>query len=446
VRVLGWLGTIVRAALVMAVVFGCLLVYAFGRLGTLFIRGAQARRSAVGRLRGRVLRRGMTTLGATFIKVGQVMSTRPDLFSAEVIDELRVLQDQLPPFHFRHVRWAIEDDHGQRLYDIFKNFDKKPVAAASVAQVHHAVLKDGTEVAVKILRPKIRRQVQRDAVILLVGARILALHPKARLSDPVGHLRHFVNAIIDQTDLRLEAKHYQRFRKNFADFAGVEFPVVYEQHSSEWVLTMDFVHGRKINELPPGDHSELAATVRQMIFKMCFDDGFVHADLHPGNMLVRDSGDLVLFDVGLSKLLHEDILTEFTDLSKCLAMGTPENIVEHLRRFHRYLEDTDWDGLRADVDEFETRFRSQQTGQLEYTSLINEMLSIGRRYRVRPVTDMTMVLVALVTAQGLGKRLHPDSNVFDELAKYLIPLLMSRGETVPQSEHATVAQAALDRE
>lgn len=442
-RVLRWPGNFVRAVFVVLVVLVCLLIYGLGRLGTLVLRG-ERRRATVARLRGRVLRRGMMILGATFIKVGQVMSTRPDLFPPEVIEELKVLQDQLPPFDFRRVRWAIEDDHGQRLYDVFKSINKEPVAAASVAQVHYAVLKDGTEVAVKVLRPNIRRQVERDAAILLTGARILALHPQARLSDPVGHLRQFVNAIIEQTDLRIEARHYERFNANFNDVDEVDFPKVYLEHSSQYVLTMDYIHGTKVTELEPGAHKQLATVLRNMIFKMIFVDGFVHADLHPGNMLVRDNGQLVLFDVGLSKLLTDDILLEFTDMTKCLAMGTPETLVAHLRRFHTYLDDVDWDALREDIAEFEARFRGQDVSKLEYGALINEMLALGRRYRVRPVVDMTMILVALITAEGLGKRLNPDMNVFDELAKYLIPILQAKGESVPDSEHARRAQTALD--
>src|SRR5262249_17495896 len=158
--------------------------------------------------------------------MGQVMSSRPDLFAPELIDELRALQDRLPRFAFWRARRIIEKDLRRALGELFADFEHKPIAAASVAQVHRAHLRDGTEVAVKVLRPWIRRQVERDAVILLAGARLLALSPKARLSDPVGHLRHFVDAIIDQTDLRIEAANYQRFTDNFAGVTDVRFPRV----------------------------------------------------------------------------------------------------------------------------------------------------------------------------------------------------------------------------
>jgi len=434
-------GNLVHFVHLVVVLLVCGLLYLFGRLGTLFIWPRDRRARAVGTLRGWILRQGMSTLGATFIKMGQVMSTRPDLFSAEVIAQLRHLQDRLHPFAFWRARRVIEADLGKPIGELFAEFDHRPVAAASVAQVHRARLPDGTEVAVKVLRPSVRRQVERDAAILLVGARIIAIHPKLRLSDPVGHLRHFVDAIHDQTDLRLEADNYRRFRANFAGATEVMFPAIHDDYCSTRVLTMEFVRGTKIDALPPGAHPALAETVRATMFKMCFDDGFLHADLHPGNMVVRESGQLVIFDVGLAKLLHEDVLIQFIDMSKCLAMGTPDDLVAHLKRFHQYLDGVAWDDLTREVDEFARRFRAKDVKDLEYGQLFGEMFALGRKYRVRPVTDMTLVFVALITAQGIGKMLNPDHNVFDEMARYLIPVLQRRNLRVPDSDEARAAQA-----
>ena len=149
------------------------------------------------------------------------------------------------------------------------------------------------------------------------------------------------------------------------------------------------------------------------MFKMCFEDGFVHADLHPGNMVVQDDGRLVIFDAGLAKLLHEDVLIQFIDMSKCIAMGTPDDIVAHLKRFHTYLGEIDWDALRVEVDGVRRRSSARKdTAKLEYGELIGEMFAIGRKHRVRPVTDMMLVFVALITAQGIGKMLEPEHNVF----------------------------------
>jgi ubiquinone biosynthesis protein len=444
--VLRWPGNFLHFIwLFLVVLFGGLL-YGIARLGLALFVWGPGRPKTLAKFRGWWLRTMMTALGATFIKLGQVMSTRPDLFAPEIIDQLRHLQDRLPPFSFAKVKKTIEVDLGKPMSQVFSAFDEKPVAAASVAQVHRANLKDGREVAVKVLRPGVRRQVERDKAILLGMAGLIAIRPKWRLNDPVGHTKHFVEAIYEQTDLRIEAENYTRFRENFTKSTDVTFPEVHADLSTERILTMQFVRGTKVDALPAGmsaaQKHKLAETVRMSMFKMCFEDGFVHADLHPGNMVVQDNGKLVIFDAGLAKLLHEDVLIQFIDMTKCLAMGTPDDLVAHLKRFHTYVGEIDWEQLRVEVEAFAQKFRAQDVSKLEYGELIGEMFAIGRKYRVRPVTDMMLVFVALITAQGIGKMLEPEHNVFGAVAVYLMPILMKRNEHIPNTDEAKRAASA----
>jgi ubiquinone biosynthesis protein len=430
---LGTLSQIGRFFVVGALLKWYLLRYGVGRIGTLFIRDREARRRAVARLRGRILRQGMTRLGATFVKLGQVLSTRRDLLERETIDELRKLQDRLPPFPVRAVRTIVEADLGGTLEDHFAELDELPVAAASVAQVHRARTRDGDEVAVKVLRPDVREKVQRDAGILLAFAKMGALIPKIRLSDPVGHLRQFIAGILEQTDLRLEQRNYDRFRRCFADVEGVRFPRVFSALSGERVMTMEFLRGTKIDALPPGDHHVLAKRLQRVFMKMCFEDGFVHADLHPGNMLVTESGDLVIFDVGLVKDLPPEILLQFVDFTKCLVMGTPKDFVAHVRRFYEYVKVPDWAELEREVEVLFSHFRGQNLAELEIGALLDDLFGLMRKYQVRPLTELMLVIVAMITAEGMGKQLHPGDNLFESTAEYLGPRLAQMGLELSKS-------------
>ncbi len=412
-----------------AVMLWFLLRYLVGRMGTLRHPRGTSRDKAVARLRGRLMRQMFSTLGATFVKLGQVMSTRPDLFPPETIDELRQLQDRLPPFPGARSRRTIEEDLGQPVDQVFSEFDDVPVAAASVAQVHRARLKSGEEVAVKVLRPDVRRKVQRDAVILNVFARMLAWHPRLRLSDPVGHIAEFEHGIIEQTDLQNEVHNYQRFARDFAGFPGVRFPRVHEQLCGQRVMTMEFVRGTKLDALPAGgDHRELAHRLEQVMFKMCFENGFLHADLHPGNMVVAEGdGALVIFDVGLVKDLSGDIFAQFVDFSRCLAMGGAHDFRMHLQRFHKYIGDVDWEGMERDINAFLTAVRAKNTGQLEIGGMFNELYALARRYQVRPMPEVVLVMVGIVTSEGIGKQLNPQGNLFQALTTFLMPLIIKKG-------------------
>lgn len=407
-----------------AVLTWFLAVFTIGRVRAAFVRGAEARRAAVSALHGRVLRRAMTTLGATFVKLGQVMSTRPDLLDRETIDELRKLQDKLPAFPIATVRRIVTEDFGSD--ERFAEIDDVPIAAASVSQVHRGKLRDGREVAIKVLRPDVRERIERDAAILGLFARFAAIHPTVRLSDPVGHLREFIGGILEQTNLRLEIDNYARFRESFKDTPGVHFPAVYEEHCSERVMTMELLRGTKVDALPPGDHAALAKRLQHVFFKMYFEDGFVHADLHPGNMLLLDDGALAIFDVGLVKHLSSEVLEQAIDFSRCLAMGQTPDFVAHIRKYHSYTAGVDWSALEKDLDGFLVKFRNQNAAELEMGELLGSILALGRRYRVRPLAEMALVMVAMVTAEGIGKQLNPHANLFDDTAQFLGPMLAKR--------------------
>jgi len=420
-----WIASLARVAGIGIVVTFALIGYGVGSLRRLVIRDRAARLHHRARQRGRLLRWVFARLGATFIKVGQVMSSRPDLFSPDVIAELRWLQDRVPPFPFRQVRTIIERELGAPLEHHFREFSTTPVAAGSVAQVHHAVLASGEEVAVKVLRPGVLARVRRDGRIMLWGAHIAhALSARARAADVVGHVRNLVAGILAQTDLRHERNNYERFRRNFGDTPGLCFPTVDRAHSTRSMLTMEFIHGVRLEDVHADHLPQAAAVIRSSFFAMCFDHGFVHADLHPGNVLVRADGVVVFLDVGLVKSLSRGALDQMVDFTRCIAVGTAADLVTHLRRYHRYMDGTDWESVARDAEAFISRLRARRIVELELSAVVGELFAIARRHAIRPIPEMTLVLIGMVTNEGMAKRLDPGADTLAELARFLGPRML----------------------
>jgi ubiquinone biosynthesis protein len=417
---------VLRTIVITLVGLGALAWYVAGRF-TIWGASEGDERRAVAHLQGRVLRWAMETLGATFIKLGQVMSTRPDLFEPEVIAQLKLLQDKIPPFP--NAREVIARELGKPIDEVFSELDEHPVAAASVAQVHRGRLLDGTEVAVKVLRPDVRVRAQGDAQIFLFFARLaMKLDTRAEHAELEAHLEHFVEGILEQTDLRNEAVNYEKFRKNFRRVKKVRFPRVFPELSGERVMVMDFVHGEKISLTHKERFPDLPARLRETFLKMCFEDGFLHADLHPGNFVIQDDGTIAIFDVGLTKQLSDESLEYYIDFNRCLVMGDVPDYMRHIRAHHDYIAGSvDWVELEKDIEDFSAEWRSLSAAQLEIGNLIQKVFDVGRKHGVRPRPEMTLMMVGVVTAEGIGKYLDPEVNSFQEISNFLLPVLARRG-------------------
>jgi ubiquinone biosynthesis protein len=248
-------------------------------------------------------------LGATFVKVGQIMSTRPDLFPPYIIRALTRLQDNVGAFAWRDVERTILADLGKPVEELFATIDRTPVASASVAQVHRATLVgSGAEVAVKVRRPGLDDLVRFDLSVMRLAAKVISIVPTIRLLAPVESIDEFGRAIRAQIDLRIEAANNLRFAENFAGDSEVAFPALYPELCGRHVLTMKFINGVKVLDAPAArgtDGTRLAKIGFRTLLKMVFADGFVHADLHPGNIFVDDAGTVVILDLGLTAELDE---------------------------------------------------------------------------------------------------------------------------------------------
>lgn len=414
------LATFARGAAMCVVALLCVIAYTAGSLRRLAIRDRVARLEARGRQRGVLLRWSFTRLGATFVKIGQVMSSRSDLVSPAVIAELRELQDHVPPFAFAKARAIVERELGAPLHARFRCFEQEPVAAGGIAQVHHAVLATGEEVAVKIVRPGVHQRVRRDARILLWLAHLAhAVSRRARAADVIGHARTIITGIVAQLDLRREADNYDRFRTQFASAGGLAFPAVYRQASTAKVLTMEFVRGVHFERLPAHHVTQVTTTLRRTFFAMCFEHGLVHADLHPGNVLVRDDGTVVVLDVGLVKELSKEVVEEIVDFARCLVIGSAADLVSHLQEHHRYARPPDWRAVIEDAEAFIVPLRRRCIAELELSVVVSQLFALARKHGIRPMSELALVLLGMVTIEGIAKRLDPNANTMAEVAAYL---------------------------
>lgn len=379
-------------------------------------------------------------LGATFIKVGQIASTRGDLLPPPMVEELAQLRDQVPPFPFEAVVIAIERSLGRPLDAVFSEFERSPIAAASVAQVHRAVHRaSGDTVAVKVRRPDIHEKVVLDRSILLFVARNLErLVPSLRLVSLEGSVRHFCNAVEHQLHLGNEAEHNRRFRANFAGDPEIHFPHLYDDACSDEVLTMEFIDALTEEQLEANgiDVSKVVANGMRCVCRMIFSHGFVHSDLHPGNLRFYPNGTIVLLDLGLIGELEDNDRLTTARLLFAFATGDGKTVARLFYDNAPHRATPDYAVYEREVAEFVDRLRVLGLGNVQLTLEIGKLFDILRRHRIQARDHMTMVNIALATAEGLGKRLAPELALTDAALPYLAEAI---GVPAPASRAAQQA-------
>ena len=373
----------------------------------------------------RVARVYLQTLGATFIKVGQILSTRPDIVPRALVAELRLLQDQVPPFGFRKVHRTLRLAFGRELAEVFQRLEERPVASASVAQVHRGWLLDGREVAVKVRRPEVVRQADLDEVIMVFAARLVSWIPTLEVLAPVETAQEFCGAVRDQLDFRKEAANNRRFRENFRDDKDIRFPELVDELCTDAVLVMEYVEGVKDDDIGDLDldRQRLARIGADAILDMVYRDGFVHADLHPGNILFRADHRVYFIDLGMVgeidphrrlglaatilALARNDGLT----FARFLYEGSPRKAV---RDYPRY---------EADVCRLVAGIHGRPLHELELSVMIAAVFDILRRHRIRADASFTMINIAMLVVEGLGKKLDPDMNMFEYVQPHLAQII-----------------------
>jgi ubiquinone biosynthesis protein len=353
-------------------------------------------------------------LGPTFIKLGQLLSTRADLLPQPYLDGLARLQDSLEPFPFEVARDIIEDELGVRLSRVYDDFDETPMAAASLGQVHAAMLRGGRPVVVKVQRPGIRRQVFDDLEVLESLAQRLEEHTEqGRLFAPTDLLAQFRRSMLDELDYRKEAANLVRLAQIVADRDGLVVPAPYDDFSTGRVLTMDRIAGRKVTEISPlarldVDGPALARELFEAYLDQILVEGFFHADPHPGNVLLTTDGRLGLIDLGMVARVTPEMRDRLIRLLLAVAERRGEEVARIASSMSQPVDGCDQHRFTADVAELVERNAVSTVGQLDAGRLVLDLTRACGSAGLRPPPELSMVGKALLNLDLVARILDPD--------------------------------------
>jgi ubiquinone biosynthesis protein len=380
-------------------------------------------------------RRVLEELGPSFIKLGQIASTRADLLPQELIVELKKLQDAVPEVAFPEIRDQVEVSLGAELAQIFEHFEPKPLAAASIAQVHRATLRteDGLrEVVVKVQRPGISETIESDLDLLhMLATLIERTIPESRAYSPESLVRQFDHTVHEELDFTIEAENARRFARNFENFPGIRFPIVYRQASSKRVLTLEYIDGKKLNDAieDVGSRRAIATIAIEVMIKQIFDDGFFHADPHPGNVIVLNQLDrpvIALIDLGMVGRLGPHLRDLTVDLMIGAIRRDYDAIADAIEAIGTPTQRIDSTRFRTDVAMLTERYLDRPIADIEFSTLIRDLVRLANGYGLEIPTDFLLVGKALMTVEGIGKQLDPTLDIFEEARPHFLNLLKRR--------------------
>jgi len=382
------------------------------------------KKAAEGHSRPARVRMALEELGPTFIKFGQLLSTRPDLIAAEYVHEFERLQDQVKPDTFERIRAEIEKQLDGKLDDIFEVFDPIPLAAGSIAQVHAATTHAGDRVAVKVRRPGIVQIIQAECEVLEeLTAIFKATLFEHETIDPQQMVKEFVEAVTLETDLANERRNQLRFAKGLADDPAVHVARVYEEYCSRGVLTMEYIDGIK----PGGpeamveagfDPKLLAQRGADLVLREIFDMGFFHADPHPGNFFLLPGNVLAPIDFGQVARLSSQDRRLFNEIVLAVVDNEAPRVVRALGRDDMLGERTDVGRLTADMEQLVDTYRDLPLRSIPFGAMITQTFDLFRSNHVRPPAQFTLMLKSLMTIESFARSLDPDFNIMEALKPY----------------------------
>jgi ubiquinone biosynthesis protein len=393
------------------------------------------------------LRRTLDDLGPTFVKFGQLLSTRSDILPEGVLSELQKLQDTVRPMPAGAAQAIVERELGAPVDEVFERFDPDPLGSASIGQVHRAVLRSGEVVAVKVQRPEAPGRVESDLELMREFALLLDRRFGRRIFvDVRGLVAEFETVIRRELDYTAEAANARRFAANFAE-TPVVIPRIHLEYSTPCVLTLQYIEGTRFRDirpllLAPSERRRVASMGADAIFKMAFEDGFFHGDPHPGNLILTPQGDLALLDFGMVGYMSRG---DIEALSRLFIAVIQRDAAAALRGLEslgvRYSPEVRGDLVR-DLREFLNKYSGLSVGEVTLGQALSELIALARNYRLRVPPVFPLLTKALVTAEGLARAIDPTINVYEVARPYARRLLLERYE--PEAVLEGVRERALE--
>lgn len=360
-------------------------------------------------------------LGPTYIKLGQLLSMRHDIIPPAYAGEFVKLQDEVPHFDFEEVETIIKEELGHSIEELFDYFDKRPLACASIGQVHRAKIKNGDSVVVKVQRPGIKQTIESDLDIMYSMARLVEEHiPESRLYRPTEIVDELSRSILEEIDYTHEGWNTDRFAYNFRDNGQVHIPKVYWSYTSKRVLTLEFIEGIKTSrvdllEKRGFDKSKIAVVAGEAFTQQVFEDGFFHADLHPGNVLIMGDGRVAFLDFGMTGHLSSEMREMFLDGLMALVKGDSALLVEISRDMGCLNHHVDTRSLKADIEYFRSKYYGRAPKNIEASVVIEELIGILREHQVTVPHNIALLVRGIMAVEGFTQIVDPNFNLTELL-------------------------------
>ena len=372
-------------------------------------------------------------MGTTFIKFAQILSTRPDLISAELIEEFKKLQDNVPPFSSEQAYKIIEEELDGKINELFKSISKKPIASASIAQVYHAALPDGEEVAIKVKRPDIEKIVEVDVEIMTNLARIGENHFQAlEIIQPVAIIEEFARQLDDEMNFHLEAHYIEKFAENAKGIDNLHAIKVYRAFSSRTVLTTEFIHGIKISQMDKiekkgFDKHLIAVTGTNAVLKQIFQDGFFHGDPHPGNIFITNNQELCFLDFGMMGSLDKKNQEGLAAILVNIIQKNEDKITQSVLNVAINPDEIkNTNNLKREIIRFVNIYAYMPLEKLNAADVLQDLLNLLINNGIKLPPEFYLLIKAIATIEGIARNLVPDFIFMDYVKPYVERLIKQR--------------------